>query len=198
MPSRRQSGVAGWDDVPAEACAVQSTWSVQPPYHDQRTARQEPRAPDPSRRAFLKAGAAIVAASCLARAAAPSDKKKTEFQIACMTLPYEQFPLERALTGIRNSGYTYVAWGTTHKENGKDVPVMATDAPPEKARELGKRCRDLSLTPVLMFTGIYPENKDAIAIFTSRIKQASAAAIPQVLTFGHTEGGHRELWVKRF
>jgi sugar phosphate isomerase/epimerase len=33
---------------------------------------------------------------------------------------------------------------------------------------------------------------------TNRIKQASAAGISQVLTFGHTEGGNREMWVQRF
>jgi sugar phosphate isomerase/epimerase len=50
----------------------------------------------------------------------------------------------------------------------------------------------------MMFSGIYPEDRRAIEVFTSRIKQAAAAGIPQVLTFGHTEGGNRALWVKRF
>ncbi len=36
------------------------------------------------------------------------------FQIACMTLPYAPFPLQRALTGLRNAGYQHVAWGTSH------------------------------------------------------------------------------------
>ena len=56
-----------------------------------------------------------------------------------MTLPYSQFPLQRALTGIQAAGYRYVAWGTTHNEpGGPQMPVMAPDAPPEKARELGQ------------------------------------------------------------
>src|SRR5271165_3894771 len=42
--------------------------------------------------------------------------KATRFQIACMTLPYSRFPLDRALTGIKAAGYDHVAWGTTHKE----------------------------------------------------------------------------------
>ena len=37
-------------------------------------------------------------------------KSPTEFQVACMTLPYSRFPLQRALTGIKSAGYDYVAW----------------------------------------------------------------------------------------
>jgi hypothetical protein len=40
----------------------------------------------------------------------------TKFQLACMTLPYANFPLERALKGIASAGYKYVAWGTTHQK----------------------------------------------------------------------------------
>jgi sugar phosphate isomerase/epimerase len=50
----------------------------------------------------------------------------------------------------------------------------------------------------MMFSMIYPEHTDAVPVLTKRIKQASAAGIPQVLTFGHTEGGKAELWVTRF
>src|SRR5262249_9199467 len=132
---------------------------------------------------------------------AAEERKPTKFLIACMTLPYSQFPLDRALKGIKDAGYQYVAWGTSHKEPGepKGVPVMPSDAPPEKAKELGKRCRDLGLEPLMMFSGIYPENKVAMDVFKSRIRQAAAAGMPQVLTFGHTAGeGNRKLWVERF
>jgi sugar phosphate isomerase/epimerase len=141
-----------------------------------------------------------------ARAAAPADSEKaaprgkpSEFQIACMTLPYSQFPLARALEGIKLAGYKFVAWGTTHKEEGgRNVPVMAPDAVPERAKELAARCRDMGLEPLMMFSTIYPENDEAVKVLTSRIRQAAAAKIPQVLTFGHTEGGKADLWVARF
>ena len=137
-----------------------------------------------------------------ARAADPDKPprgKPSEFQIACMTLPYSQFPLARALEGIKQAGYRYVAWGTTHKEDGgRNVPVMAADAAPERARDLAARCRDLGLEPLMMFSMIYPENDEAVKVLTSRIRQAAAAKIPQVLTFGHTEGGKAERWVARF
>jgi sugar phosphate isomerase/epimerase len=76
--------------------------------------------------------------------------------------------------------------------------VMPADAPPEQARELGQRCRDLGLEPLMMFSIIYPEANGALAVLTHRIKQASAAGIPPVLTFGHTRGGNRPLWIERF
>ena len=69
--------------------------------------------------------------------------------------------------------------------------MLPADAPPEKAKELGKRCRDLGLEPVMMFSGIYPEHKNALEVFKNRIKQAAAAGVPQVLTFGHTTRGQR-------
>ena len=124
----------------------------------------------------------------------------TKFQIACMTLPYSQYPLERALTGIQGAGYKFVAWGTSHKEPGepKGVPVMPADAPPQRAKELGQHCRDLGLQPLMMFSGIYPEAPNAIEVLTQRIRQAQAAGIPQVLTFGHTNGPNRQVWVDRF
>ncbi len=147
-----------------------------------------------TRRTFLGAGTAGLAGLALAPRREP-----TRFQIACMTLPYSSFPLERALAGIESAGYAFVAWGTTHAEaDGKRVPVMPADAPPDRARELGKRCRALGLEPLMMFSGIYPEAEKAIEVLTNRIKQAAAAGIPHVLTFGHTRGGNRKVWVDRF
>lgn len=133
------------------------------------------------------------------RAAGAQGKNPTRFQIACMTLPYSQFPFERALRGIKAAGYSYVAWGTTHKESAGDrVPILAPDASPQKAKDMAARTRDLGLEPVMMFSMVYPEAKDGLEILTRRLHQAAAARIPQVLTFGHTEGGDRRLWVERF
>lgn len=147
------------------------------------------------RRTFLAASAT---ASFAVRLAIADERQPTEFQIACMTLPYNQFPLERALAGIAGAGYKFVAWGTSHLEGGQRVPVMADDAAPERAKQLAQRCRDRGLEPVMMFSGIYPEAAKGLEVLTQRIKQASAAGISQVLTFGHTKGGNREVWVERF
>jgi sugar phosphate isomerase/epimerase len=163
------------------------------------------------RRSFLQAGAAGLSTLALANLPAgaaprpqaqtnpPGQNKPTQFQVACMTLPYSRFPLQRALEGIRAAGYRYVAWGTTHAEaGGKPAPVLAADAPPARARDLAARCRDMGLEPVMMFSGIYPEAKNGLEVLRSRILQAAAARVPQVLTFGHTRGGNHKLWVERF
>jgi sugar phosphate isomerase/epimerase len=122
----------------------------------------------------------------------------TQFQIACMTLPFAAFSLERALEGIKGAGYDYVAWGTMHQEAGGKTPVMPVDASPERAKELAARCRDRGLEPLMMFSTIYPEDPKGFEVLSQRIRQASAAGIGQVLTFGHTRGGNRRLWIERF
>jgi sugar phosphate isomerase/epimerase len=157
-----------------------------------------------NRRSLLQLGAGCAGLALVGPTRAAKDQptkkgKATKFLIACMTLPYAQFPFERALAGIKSAGYRYIAWGTTHREaDGKQVPVVAADAPPEKAKELGKKCRDLGLEPLLMFSGVYPEDPKAMDVFKNRIRQAAAAGLPEVLTFGHTKGGNRKLWVERF
>jgi sugar phosphate isomerase/epimerase len=160
-----------------------------------------------NRRRLLRAGAASLLGLAAGSGSRAQDKaaekprgQPTKFQVACMTLPYSQYPLARALAGIKSAGYEYVAWGTSHREQGESnrVPVMAADAPPEKAKLLGQKCRDMGLTPVMMFSEIYPENPKGVAVLTSRIKQAAAAGIAHVLTFGHTSGENRKVWVERF
>jgi sugar phosphate isomerase/epimerase len=124
--------------------------------------------------------------------------RATRFQVACMTLPYSRFPLARALSGIQSAGYRHVAWGTTHREGSGPEPILAPDASPGRAKELGRKCRDLGLEPLMMFSGVYPEAPGAPDVLMARIRQATAAGVPQVLTFGHTRGGNRKLWVERF
>jgi sugar phosphate isomerase/epimerase len=164
----------------------------------------------PTRRAVLAGGVALGTGLLLPAVRAPgaagkvladaSQPAPTRFQIACMTLPYSAFSLDRALTGIKEAGYKFVAWGTTHREEGdpRPVPVLAREAAPEKAKELAQRCRDKGLEPVMMFSGIYPEDPMGLEVLTARIKQAGAAGVGQVLTFGHTKGANRKLWVDRF
>jgi sugar phosphate isomerase/epimerase len=137
------------------------------------------------------------AASLLANV---SRSEPTEFQVACMTLPYSEFPFKRALEGIKTAGYQFVALGTEHRvtPGGKREPVIAQDAPPSEARQRAQQCRDMGLQPLMMFSTIYPEAPNGLAVLKQRLAQAGAAEIPQVLTFGHTEGASRTLWIDRF
>ncbi|MGV3484195.1 MAG: sugar phosphate isomerase/epimerase family protein [Planctomycetaceae bacterium] len=125
--------------------------------------------------------------------------RRTEFQIACMTLPYSAFPLQRALSGIHAAGFRFVAWGTTHQDSpgGERIPVLSPDAPVEQAVDLAKRCRDQGLEPLMMFSTVYPEAPQGLEVLTRRIEQAGAAGIAQVLTFGHTQGDSRAVWIER-
>src|SRR5579862_6339971 len=125
-----------------------------------------------TRRAFLMA-----AATGALRAAVPG--RLTNFQIACMTLPYQQFPLQRALDGIARAGYRYVAWGTVHLEApGDRRPALAVDAPPADAKRLAARCRDMGLAPAMMFSTVQLEDPAGAAAHLRRIEQAAAAGIP--------------------
>jgi sugar phosphate isomerase/epimerase len=160
-----------------------------------------------NRRSVLQLGAAgaggLVLRSTVSgqeKPAEPPGEKPTRFQIACMTLPYSQYPLQRALSGIKSAGFEYVTLYTSHKEAGevKAIPFMPPDGPLSKSKEIGQRCRDLGLTPLLMFSGIYPEDPKGVEVLTQRIKQAAAGGIGHVLTFGHTSGNNRKVWVERF
>ncbi len=139
-----------------------------------------------SRRALLAAPSLALAQS----GAAP-----TRFQLACMTLPYSPFPLERALSGIKSSGYDYVAWGTRHHESSVAKPVMAIDAPPAEAAKLAARCRNMGLEPVMMFSTVNLEAANALDAHLRRIEQAAAAKLPFLLTFGKTMPDEYETFV---
>ncbi len=125
-------------------------------------------------------------------AALLAQSRPTKFQLACMTLPYSAFPLERALTGIKTSGYDFVAWGVNHI--GK--PLLAIDAPTSEAKSLSTRCRNIGLEPVMMFSTVQLESPGALESHLRRLDQAAAAKIPFLLTFGKTTPGQLETFVR--
>jgi sugar phosphate isomerase/epimerase len=138
-----------------------------------------------------------VAAGALAAPLAAQGKKPTQFQIACMTLPYSNYTFERALQGIKKAGYRYVAWGTRHDRGGpKPQDLLPIDAPPGEAAEAAKKCRGMGLEPVMMFSQLYVADPRAVPGHTSRIQQAAAAKLPFVLTFGHVQAGGYPEWIR--
>ena len=149
----------------------------------------------PSRREAL--GGLAAAAAAALTPPLQGEAKPTEFQLACMTLPYAEFPLERALSGIASAGYKYVAWGTTHKNSpGKKDPVIAATASAADAKRLSDRCRDLGLQPVMMFSEIYVAAPESVPVHTRRIEQAAAAGMKFLLTFGAIQAGQQEMWIR--
>jgi sugar phosphate isomerase/epimerase len=144
-----------------------------------------------TRREWLGASTLVTAAAAQGPAA------PTEFQIACMTLPYAAFSFERALQGIAKVGYKYVAWGVTHRNSsGQTAEVLPVDAPPSAARELADRSRNLGLEPVMMFANVQMEAPESANAHARRIKQAAAAKVPFILTFGNTKGGPYDTWIR--
>lgn len=144
-----------------------------------------------SRRSFLPAFAAAALAPHL-----PA-QSKTSFQLACMTLPYSAFPVERALEGIHKAGYRHVAWGVNHRDrSGVSKPMLNQTATASEAAALATRCRDLGLEPVMMFATVHLEAANALDVHLRRIEQAAAARIPFLLTFGKTQPGEYETFVR--
>lgn len=114
-----------------------------------------------------------------------------------MTLPYSAFPFERALEGIQRAGYRHVAWGVNHRDAaGAGRPLLAVDAPAAEARQIARRCRDRNLEPVMMFSTVHLEAREAVDAHKRRIEQAAAAGIPFLLTFGKTGKGEYETVVR--
>lgn len=135
--------------------------------------------------------------SALAPALLQSQAKRTVFQLACMTLPYAQFSLDRALSGIKAVGYGYVAWGVTHNDSqGRRQPALAVGAPPREAGQLAARCKGMGLEPVMMFSTVQLESPDARDAHLRRIDQAATAGIPFLLTFGKTSPGEYKTFVE--
>jgi sugar phosphate isomerase/epimerase len=139
-----------------------------------------------TRREMLAAGAAALAQTATAQ------EGLTEFQVGCMTIVYSAFPFSRALAGIRQAGYRFVGWGTTHEK----TPVIGPDEPAAKARELAAMTRDIGLEPSMMFSMVYVDAPEAIKAHTRRIEQAAAAKIPYIITFGKIQPGGYPVWIK--
>ena len=146
------------------------------------------------RRTFLTGLAAgVTALAARGAATAQPAHASTRFELACMTLPYAAFPMERALEGVKSAGYSHVAWGVTHRDAGGQArPALDLKAPPAEAAALARRCRDLGLEPVMMFSTVFLEEPDAADGHARRIAQAAAAKIPYLLTFGRTRPGEYE------
>jgi len=161
------------------------------------------------RRGFL--GAAALGSMALGSAALPqaatgqqkndewssaqSGAAFTIFQNACMTLPYSGFTLDRAIEGIRKSGYKYIAWGVSHvDEAGTRQELLPVNANVSVARVLAARCRTVGMEPVMMFSTVNFEEAGAADAYKKRIDQASEADIRSIIVFGKTtRGGYADV-----
>jgi len=102
------------------------------------------------------------------------------FQIACQTLPYSEFSLERAVEGIAGAGYGYAALGTTHAGE----PALDIDAGETAAVAVKDQFAKAGLDLVMMFALLHAEQEDGIEQYKRRIDQAAAAGVPLLLGTG--------------
>ena len=123
----------------------------------------------------------------------------TEFQIACMTIPFQVFSFERGVKGVAAAGFRYLAWGPNQTDaSGGRMDTISLDAGPARAKELLRISRDAGLETILMFATAYPENPGAVAAYRKRIDQPQEAGIPNLLAFGSPKSTseHRAKFVR--
>jgi sugar phosphate isomerase/epimerase len=68
-------------------------------------------------------------------------------KLACLTLPYHNYPFERALQGISKTGYKYVAFGTPHQQSA--CPNEHDD---EAIETINRLMDQYNLKPVILFS----------------------------------------------
>lgn len=117
-------------------------------------------------------------------------------KILCLTLPYHAYPFERALKGIAEAGYQYVAFGAPHSE----VPVPNEEDPKEAAR-LRSLFRTYDLKPELLFahSQFHPDIPASRAI--RMLELAHELEITEVNTlgfWGYHEFPHKPLSAEEF
>ena len=104
------------------------------------------------------------------------------YRLGCQTLPYRNFPLARAIEGIRKAGYRYVMPFATHE--GK--PVYTPALPAAERAELRRRFADAGLTPIMAFAGLSGDIRkpEGMKTFLGEIDLAAEFGIPVVVGAG--------------
>ncbi len=105
-------------------------------------------------------------------------------KIACETLPYSEFPLERALEGIATAGYEYVALYSQHRKTDL-LPPEATDA---RVKDLAATVANSGLQLCLIFASGGDFEKDgALEAYRRRLEVAALMGAPLVMGWGPWE-----------
>lgn len=102
-------------------------------------------------------------------------------QLACMTWPYKDHPLERALEGIAAAGYRYVSLGLPHE--GK--PVFQDESPGDSERILQLLDR-YELKPAAIISTEAFSLKQPIERAWRRMDFAHALGVQELLSLGTT------------
>lgn len=100
-------------------------------------------------------------------------------QLACMTLPYADVSLERALEGIAGAGYRYAAFGLPHA--GKEV---LDEHDPQAVSKLQRLFERSGLGPVMLIGTDQLAPRQPIERARLRLEAAKALGITEVLSLG--------------
>ncbi|MCQ6560645.1 sugar phosphate isomerase/epimerase family protein [Paenibacillus mendelii] len=106
-------------------------------------------------------------------------------KLACMTLPYANVSLERALVGIAGAGYLYVAFGLPHA--GEEV---LDEQDPQAVSKLKRLFERYKLEPVMLIGTEQLAPGQPIERTQLRLEAAQALGIKEVLSLG--TWGYRE------
>ncbi len=105
-------------------------------------------------------------------------------QVGCQTLPYSEYPFQRALEGIKNAGYEHLCFGIKHAGEALFPPEMTDD----DARALCNRARDAGLNPMMLMGGCGDVAEPAgEAKFRRTLEIAAVMGLRYVLTWGPWE-----------
>jgi sugar phosphate isomerase/epimerase len=100
-------------------------------------------------------------------------------KIACMTLPYYNYPFERALAGIAGAGYRYVIFGTPHQ--GELVPEENDHYALTKVKLLLEK---YGLTPVMLLSHAQMEIDQPIERAYQQLRIAKTLEIKEINALG--------------
>jgi sugar phosphate isomerase/epimerase len=104
-----------------------------------------------------------------------------KIKLACMTWPYNRYPLERALVGIARAGYKFVSLGLPHE--GK--PVFDDGAEGEAARTL-RLLDKYGLEPVTWISTDALSPQQPIEKARQRMDFVKALGVEELLSLGTT------------
>lgn len=102
-----------------------------------------------------------------------------KIKLACMTLPYAKFSLERALEGISLAGYRYIGFGLAH--GGIDYPDENDAGTISNLHALFTK---YDLQPLLLMSNAHFKIDQPIERARQRMQIAKALGIKEILTIG--------------
>lgn len=114
-------------------------------------------------------------------------------RLACTVRPWAQFPLERALSGIRAAGYDAVALpvhGVTE--------VITPDTPPARAKEVAALIRDHGLTLVVLShaADLDRDEHTAFVRLCRQLDHCARLGVPTLVDMGCPEPAHGDRYLR--